>query len=104
MGTLYLMYELYRGALQEHYACLNDCSRSGLKVTFKGCKDKSGAIVESQIRVFERIGNGCGQQKYIMNLYHTKSRVMVYGFDVYHFNTEHQKLWFIYLHLTSFLV
>ena len=32
-----------------------------MKVTFKDCKDKSGAFVESQIRVFEGIGNGCGQ-------------------------------------------
>ena len=75
-----------------------------MKETFKGCKDKYGSIVKSQICVFERIDNGCGQQKYIMNQYHTKLRVMVYGFDVNHFNTEHQKLWFIYLHLTSFLV
>ena len=73
------MYELYRDALRDHYACLNDDPRSGVKVTFKDCKDKSGAFVESLIRVFERIGKGCGQQKYIMNLYHTKSRIMVNG-------------------------
>lgn len=86
------MYELYRDELREHYERLNDDSRSGVKVTFKDCTDRSGSTVESQIRVFERIGNGCGQQKYVMNLYHTKSRVMVNGKEVSHFNAEHQRI------------
>lgn len=66
------MYELYRDELTGHYQSISDDASSGLKITFKDCEDNSGMVVESQIRVSERLGSGCGQLKFVMNLYHTK--------------------------------
>ena len=86
------MYELYRDELRDHYQNINDDPESGVKVTFKDCKDRSGMIVGSQIRVSERTGNGCGQLKFVMNLYHTKSKLMVNGREVSRFNAEHQNI------------
>ena len=83
------MYELYRSALVEHFESLQNAPESGLTIQFKDCSDKSGAIVESQLRVLQ---TPSAKLKYSINLYHTKSKMMVNGGEAFTFNVEHTKI------------
>ena len=63
-----------------------------LKLLLETVKKNSGMVIESQIRVSERHGSGYGQLNFVMNLYHTKSKLMVNGKEAALFNAEHQKI------------
>ena len=51
--------------------------------------DKSGAKVESQIKILKSQDNDL---KYTINLYHTHSKVMVNGAEADGFNVEHAEI------------
>ena len=70
------MYELYRTALVEHFRSCKSNGQTDIKISYKDCSDQSGATVESQIKVYPK---GNLKQKYIINMYHTKSKIMVNG-------------------------
>ena len=85
------MYELYRENLARYFSMLNDDS-SDIKVTFKDICDKTGMVTESLLKVFQKIPNSKDELKYTINMYHTKSRVMVNGNQAIQFNDEHSKI------------
>ena len=85
------MYELYRENLARYFSMLNDDS-SDIKVTFKDISDKTGMVTESLLKVFQKIPNSKDELKYTINMYHTKSRVMVNGNQAIQFNDEHSKI------------
>ena len=70
------MYELYRTALVQHFESLKDNAQTNIKITYKDCSDKSGATVESQLRIYPKDSK---KLKFVINMYHTKSKVMVNG-------------------------
>ena len=47
------MYELYRENLAEYFSMLNNDS-SDIKVTFKDISDKTGMVIESLLKVFQK--------------------------------------------------
>ena len=83
------MYELYRSALVQHFEIMQENSDSDIKIHFKDCSDKSGANVESQLRVLLASSNNL---KYSVNMYHTKSKIMVNGGNASSFALEHAKI------------
>lgn len=80
------MYELYRNALVEHFETMKNETQKNIKIEYKDCSDKSGATVESQIRIFQKNGK---KLKFTINMYHTKSKVMVNGKEAHRFSQEH---------------
>ena len=83
------MYELYRSSLIEHFEALQSRDSANLKIECKDITEKSSLCVESVIRVFDRDDLN---PKYTINLYHTKSKVMVSGREVTSFSAEHTKI------------
>ena len=83
------MYELYKCKLLEHFNAINDNPNSSVKAIFTDVTEKSGMVVESQIKVYQRTQNGSGRPKYTVNLYHTNNRIMVNGRHAMQFNAEH---------------
>ena len=83
------MYELYRSSLIEHFEALQSRDSANLKIECKDITEKSSLCVESVIRVFDRDDLN---PKYTINLYHTKSKVMVNGREVTSFSAEHSKI------------
>ncbi|MEW8546327.1 MAG: hypothetical protein AB2693_22650 [Candidatus Thiodiazotropha sp.] len=83
------MYELYREALVKHFETIMDETDACIRVRYKDCLDNSGATVESQLKVYQ---SSTDKLKYSINLYHTKSKVMVNGKEAYRFNSEHVKI------------
>ena len=51
--------------------------------------DKSGAKVESQIKILQSPDNDL---KYTINLYHTRSKLIVNGVEAHRFNEEHAEI------------
>lgn len=86
------MYELYKCKLLDHFNSINDNPSSSIKAIFKDATEKSGIVVESQIKVHQRTQNGCGRQKYTVNMYHTNNRIMVNGRHAVQFNVEHNHI------------
>ena len=84
------IYELYRHTLIAYYENLEIDSKSPLKVHIKPIKDKKGVNVETQIRVSCRSGRSSGTPKYTVNLYHTKSNMMVNGREAHLFTGDHK--------------
>ena len=82
------MYELYRSSLIEHFEALQSHDSANLKIECKDITEKGSLCVESVIRVFDRDDLN---PKYTINLYHTKSKVMVNGREVTSFSAEHSK-------------
>ena len=85
------MYELYREKLADHYRALNENSPD-IRVTFKDSTDKTGMVVESLMKVYQKSSTGKGRPKYSINMYHTNTRVMVNGRQATQFNAEHSKI------------
>ena len=83
------MYELYRTALVEHFRSCTSNEQTDIKISYKDCSDQSGATVESQIKVYPK---GDLKQKYIINMYHTKSKIMVNGSEAHRFSQEHSSI------------
>ena len=83
------MYELYRTSLVEHFETVQNTDSLNLKIEYKDITDKSNLCVESIIKVS---GKDDLTPKYTINLYHTRSKVMVNGRDVKSFNSEHLKI------------
>ena len=83
------MYELYRTALVEHFRSCTSNEQTDTKISYKDCSDQSGATVESQIKVYPK---GNLKQKYIINMYHTKSKIMVNGSEAHRFSQEHSSI------------
>ena len=83
--------ELYREKFVGYFSLLNNDS-SDIKVTFKDISGKTGMVTESLLKVFEKIPSSKDELKYTINMYHTKSRVMVNGNQAIQFNAEHSKL------------
>lgn len=83
------MYEFYRNALVEHFEFLEQSHRSNIKVIYKDSEDKSGAIVETLMKIYPKSGK---KLKYAINLYHTMSKLMVNGSEAHKFNLEHGKI------------
>ncbi|MEW8547355.1 MAG: hypothetical protein AB2693_27925, partial [Candidatus Thiodiazotropha sp.] len=86
------MYELYRDNLIEHLRGLNDNPDANIKVQCKDISEKSGMVVESQLKVYQRAQNGGSKLNYTINLYHTNNRMMVNGKMASRFNTEHLRI------------
>ena len=82
------MYELYRANLVDHFEILHSNS-TNMKIEYKDTTDKGNFCVESLIRVFDKHD---ATHMYTINLYHTKSNIMVNGTDVSSFNAEHSKI------------
>ena len=82
------MYELYRTNLVDHFEILHSNS-TNMKIEYKDTTDKGNFCVESLIRVFDKHD---ATHMYTINLYHTKSKIMVNGIDVSSFNAEHSKI------------
>ena len=83
------MYELYRTSLVKHFEALQNTDLANMKVEYRDITDKTGLCVESLIKVSVRDDL---TPKYTINLYHTKSKVMVNGREVNLFNIEHLKI------------
>ena len=83
------MYELYRSALVQHFEIMQEISDSDIKIHFKDCSDKSRANVETHLRVLLAPSNNL---KCSINMYHTKSKIMVNGGDASSFALEHAKI------------
>ena len=84
------IYELYRHNLIAYYENLEMDSNSPLRVPIRPIKDKKGVNVETQIRVsYRRNGKSSGTPKCTVNLYHTKSNMMVNGRESYLFTGDH---------------
>ena len=86
------MYELYRNSLIEHFHALNDNSNLNIKVRFEDTTDKTGMVVESLLKVYQVSPGNYDRLKYTINMYHTKTRIMVNGRQVKLFNDEHSKI------------
>ena len=86
------MYELYRNRLTEHFHALNDNSNLNIKVRFEDTTDKTGMVVESLLTVYQVSPGNYDRLKYTINMYHTKTRIMVNGRQVKLFNDEHSKI------------
>ena len=85
------IYELYRHALIAHFEKLMADNGSTKLVKLKAVKDKQSMIVESQIRVHrKRNGGGVGDHLYTVNLYHTRSSMMVNGSEADLFTQDHK--------------
>ena len=83
------MYELYRMALIAHFESRENAAAANIKVQCNDIFDKSGAKVESQIKILKSPDNDL---KYTINLYHTRSKVMVNDAEADGFNAEHAEI------------
>ena len=85
------IYELYRHTLIAYYENLEMDSNSPLRVPIRPIKDKKWVNVETLIRVsYRRNGKSSGTPKYTVNLYHTKSNMMVNGREAHLFTGDHK--------------
>ena len=85
------IYELYRMALLAHFENQKINDQSPHDIQIKPVKDKQGMIVETQVRVFpKRPGKSHGHLKYTVNLYHTRSSLMVNGNEASSFTDDHK--------------
>ena len=74
------IFELYKMALMSHFEAVMKKEDLPRVEQIKSVKDKKGRIVESQVKVNQRKTNkGLGLHKYTVNLYHTRSSLMVNG-------------------------
>ena len=83
------MYELYRTALLDHFETLQNHKATDMKIEYKDITDNADSCVETVIRVFDTAHISL---KYTVNLYHTKSKMMVNGSEVNSFKVEHLKI------------
>ena len=83
------MYELYRMALVAHFESLENTATASIKVLCNDIFDKSGAKVESQIKILQSPDNDL---KYTINLYHSRSKLILYGVEADGFNEEHAEI------------
>ena len=85
------IYELYKMSLMSHFETVmqnDDCPHV---IQIKTVKDRQGKVVESQIRVNQRkASGGPGSPKYTINLYHTRSSMMVNGREAELFTEAHK--------------
>ena len=85
------IYELYRHALVAYYETLQRDSNCQVVVQIKPVKDKKGVIVETQIKVnYSKNGKNTGPPMYTVNLYHTRSSMMVNGREAHKFTGDHR--------------
>lgn len=80
------MYELYRNSLTQHFETLQSHESTNMKIEYRDIIDKSNSCVESVVKVYNKDNSSL---KYTINLYHTKSKVMVNGRKAGLFNVEH---------------
>ena len=83
------MYKLYPMAFVAHFESRENMAAANIKVQCNDIFDKSGAKVESQIKILKSQDNDL---KYTINLYHTRSKVMVNGAEADGFNVEHAEI------------
>ena len=83
------MYELYRMAFVAHFESLENTATASIKVLCNDIFDKSGAKVESQIKILQSPDNDL---KYTINLYHTRSKLILNVVEADGFNAEHAKI------------
>ena len=76
----------------EHFNSHNDNPNYCIKVTFEDVTEKSGMVVESQMKVFQKTHIDCGRPQYTLNLYHTNNRMMVNGRHAMQFNSGHNHI------------
>ena len=76
-------------ALVAHFESLENTAPANIKVQCNEIFDKSGAKVESQIKILKSPDNDL---KYTINLCHTRSKVMVNGAEADGFNAEHAEI------------
>ena len=69
-----------------HFESLQTPDASTVKIEYKDVVDRSNMCVESVVKVLKKDDSTL---KFIINLYHTKSRAMVNGREVVLFNDEH---------------
>ena len=70
----------------EYFESLKDNAQTKIKIAYKDCSDKSGATVESQLRIYPKDSK---KLKFVINMYHSKSKVMVNGKEAHTFSQEH---------------
>ena len=85
------IYELYKMSLMSHFEVVMKNEDLPQVVQIKSVKDKKGRIVESQVKVNQRkTSKGLGLHKYTVNLYHTRSSMMVNGREAGTFTEAHK--------------
>ena len=85
------IYELYKMSLMSHFEAVMKNEDLPQVVQIKSVKDKKGRIVESQVKVNQRkTSKGLGLHKYTLNLYHTRSSMMVNGREAGTFTEAHK--------------
>ena len=83
------IYEVYRYSALQYFE--NVCEHS--KINVKHISDKGGSLVETQIRVSHKGSSKHTEQlKYCVNMYHTKSKLMVNGNGVKEYVKDHKKI------------
>ena len=86
------MYELYKQRLCDHFYKLSEDQNSNIKINFKDRFDKSGATIETLMKVYQKSKSGNDRLKCSVNMYHTNTRIMVNGRKSSQFNVEHSKI------------
>ena len=85
------IYELYKLSLISHFEAEIKKDDPAQIIHIKSAKDKQGKLVETQIRVtLHKASKGIGPLKYTVNLYHTRSSMMVNGRDAEAFTRAHK--------------